>query len=297
MLATAVLAVPGFAGVAAAHSDAPGLRSTALQVDADGFVYVVNPDSDSVTKLSPLSSGVQTVQWEAPVGDYPRTLALNQTAVFTADEGGDTVSKIAKADGMLIGRHALDPGCAPYGLTVNQDGNRVYVACQGTAELIVLDQDLTFVARVALDWPMPRAVLVSGDDTRVYVSHFLTIEPNNDAHVSEIDATTNALTGRRYLTVPVDRATCETQNSGQGVTNLVNALNMTPPGSPPEVANQLWVGAVLQVNLTKGLFRRHAGFRGLPEMGLFDLPCPNDPTVSPAWRASRIDPAITLRME
>ena len=41
---------------APAHSQAPALRSSPLQVDpADGFVYVVNPDSDTVTRLTPLS--------------------------------------------------------------------------------------------------------------------------------------------------------------------------------------------------------------------------------------------------
>lgn len=106
------------------------------------------------------------------------------------------------------------------------------MACQGTQDLVVLDAALGEIARIALDWPMPRTVLVSGDDTRVYVSHFVTAEPSNDAHVSEIDATANALTSRRYLSIPPDRRTCETQNSGQGVTNLVGALGLTPPGSP-----------------------------------------------------------------
>lgn len=277
---TAVVALALSVAPLGAHSDAPALRSAPLQVDPDGFVFVVNPDSDSVTRLTPLSNGVQTVQWEAPVGDYPRTLTLIGGSVYTADQGGDTISRLDKGSGTLTGTYDLPPGCAPYGVSGNQDQNRLYVACQGTQEVIVLQPDLVFVAAIVLDWPMPRAVLVSGDDTRVYVSHFLTVEPNHDARVSEIDATTNALTARRALRVPADRATCETQNSGQGVTNLVTTLNMTPPGSPAEVANQLWVGGVLQANLTKGLFRRHDGFRGRPELALFDLPCPNDPAVS-----------------
>jgi len=270
----------GMAGVGDAHSDAPAIRSTALTVDADGFVFVVNPDSDSVTRLTPLSAGTQTVQWEQPVGDYPRTLTLAGTSIYVANERSDSVSRLAKADGTLSGTAPLGAGCAPYGVAANQDATRVYVSCQGTQEIVVLDPSLVEVARVRLDWPMPRAVLVHGNDTRVYVSHFLTIEPNNDAHVSEIDATTNSLTERRYLTIPADRATCENQNLGQGVTNVVTALNLTPPNSPGEVLNQLWVGGILQNNLTKGLFRRHEGFRGMPEVGLFDLPCPNDPAVS-----------------
>ena len=45
-----------------------------MQVDADGAVYVVNPDSDSVTRLAPPADGVQAKAWEEAAGDYPRTL-------------------------------------------------------------------------------------------------------------------------------------------------------------------------------------------------------------------------------
>ena len=112
-------------GSAFAHANAPALRSSALQVDSDGFVFVVNPDSDSVTRLTPLSSGAQTKQWEAPVGDYPRTLALVGSFVYTANQGDDTVSRLAKADGTLAGTYALPAGCSPYGITGNQKLDRL----------------------------------------------------------------------------------------------------------------------------------------------------------------------------
>src|SRR6185503_13156618 len=98
----------------------------------------------------------------------------------------------------------------------NQSGDRVYVSCQGTQELLVLDAALTLLTRVHLDWPAPRALAVSGDGGRIFVSHFLTVEPNDDAHVSEVLTATNDLSPRRFLSVPPDRTTCETQNSGQG---------------------------------------------------------------------------------
>jgi DNA-binding beta-propeller fold protein YncE len=268
------------ANVALAHTDAPAVKSSPIQTDASGFVYVVNPDADTVTKLTPLSGGIQDVLWEMPVGDHPRTLTLAGGSLYTADQGSDSVTRLATGDGASMGSVDLGFGCAPFGVAANQDATRVYVSCQGTQELVVLDAGLGVVARVALDWPVPRAVLVSGDDTRVWVSHFLTVEPSHDGHVSEIDAVQNTLTARGTLTLPLDRSTCETQNSGQGVTNLINSLALPPPGSPPAIANQLWVGGILQNNLTKGLFRRHTGFRGMPQVGLFDLPCPNDPGVA-----------------
>jgi DNA-binding beta-propeller fold protein YncE len=271
------------------HLAGQPLRSGPIHVDADGSVFVVNPDSDTVTHLSALSGGVQTVLWEAPVGDYPRTLTLWGDHVLTANQDDDTVTRLAKSDGGRVQDVSLGFGCAPYGISGNHAGDRLYVSCQGTQELVVLGADLGVVARIALDWPQPRALAVSADDTRVYASHFLTVEPNDDAHVSEIDAAANALTARRALAVPADRQTCETQNSGQGVTNLVNTIALTPPDSP--AGSQLWVGGTLQNNLTKGLFRRWAGFRDAdgkldPRLGLFDLPCPDeDASVSCRFRS------------
>ena len=266
--------------VAAPTRARPGgapLRSSPIQVDDEGFVFVVNPDSNSVTRLSPLSGGTLGTLWEGLAGEYPRTLTLAGDSVYTANQNDDSVSRLARADGSRRQPDAaLGFGCAPYGISANRDGDRLYVSCQGTQELVVLGTDLTLVARIRLDWPAPRAVAVSGDGTRVFVSHFLTVEPNDDAHVSEIDATADQLTARRYLTIPADRSTCETQSSGQGVTNLVGALALTPSGSAPEVADQLWVGGTLQNNLTKGLFERFAGFKGQPGAALFDLPCPAD---------------------
>ena len=277
MLAVA-LALPAIVHAQWPHLAGQPLRTSAILTDADGFVYVVNPDSDSVTKLTGVAGGSQTVVWEATVGDYPRTLTLWGTSIFTANQGDDTISRIATDTGAPQGNAtSLGFGCAPYGISSNHSGDRLYVACQGSQELVVLDGSLAEVARIELDWPMPRAIAVSSDDKRVYVSHFLTVEPNDDAHVSEIDADANALTARRYLTVPADRTTCETQNSGQGVTNNVNAIALTPPESPLGVKNQLWIGGTLQNNLTKGIFRRHAWTSDeKAKLGLFDIDCPDD---------------------
>lgn len=281
LLAAVLLPAPAFAQWP--HLAGQPLRSAPIHVDADGSVFVVNPDADSVTHLSPLAGGAQTVLWEAPVGDYPRTLTLWGDAVLTANQDGDTVTKLAKSNGGRLQDVSLGFGCAPFGIAGNHAGDRLYVACQGTQEVVVLGADLGLVARIRLDWQAPRALAITPDDARVYVSHFLTVEPANDAHVSEIDAAANALTARRALVVPGDRETCETQNSGQGVTNLVNTIALTPPDSP--AGSQLWVGGTLQNNLTKGLFKRFAGFRDAagvldPKLALFDLPCPDDPNVS-----------------
>ena len=64
--------------VAAPARARPGgapLRSSPIQVDDEGFVFVVNPDSNSVTRLSPLSGGTLGTLWEGLAGEYPRERA------------------------------------------------------------------------------------------------------------------------------------------------------------------------------------------------------------------------------
>ena len=272
LLAAGVLAL---ASGRAGSSPLP-IRSAAIQVDAGGDVYVVNPDSDTAARLSPVAAGTQTLRWESAVGAHPRTLTVVDGTVYTANQDGDSVSALAASGGARA--HADVPlgfGCAPFAIAPSPAGDRLYVTCQGTRELVVLGRgDLETIGRVGLDWPAPRGLAVSADGSRVYIAHFLTVEPSNDAHVSEVDTTVLALTSRRVLTVPPDRRTCETRSSGQGTTTGVSVVALTPAGSP--VANQLWVGGTLENNLAKGLFERYAGFRDRPERALFDLPCPAD---------------------
>jgi DNA-binding beta-propeller fold protein YncE len=118
------------------------------------------------------------------------------------------------------------------------------------------------LATVPLDWSDARGMALSADRSRLYVLHFLTRSPNNDAHVTEIDTSVSPPEIVRVLAIPPDTTTCETINSGKGVFNVLSAIHLTPPGSPAATANQLWVGGVLQNNLTKGLFRNDERFGG-----------------------------------
>src|SRR4030095_2877898 len=72
-------------------------RSSPLGVAADGHVFVVNPDSNTVARLEFDANHAGTLTHEAPVGRYPRTLALAGPYVFTADQNADTVSRLDQA--------------------------------------------------------------------------------------------------------------------------------------------------------------------------------------------------------
>jgi lactonase family protein with 7-bladed beta-propeller len=272
----------------AVASFAAPTRSSTIQVSPSGVVFVVNPDSDTVARLEFDAMHTGTLTHEQPVGDYPRTLALaGEQFVFTADQRSDTVSRRAQADLGGLQQASLGDGCAPYGVATTPDGGLVLVSCEGTNELVILQPDLGVVARVKLPWSKARAIAVSSDGARAYVTHFLTEEPNDDAHVSVVDLANHSVPS--VLAVPADVTTCETQNSGQGVLNLVSAIALVPDGAPAEVANQVWVGGTQENNMSKGLFKRSPSFAGQPGAAMFPFtftPFPEGGGTRNVYRAS-----------
>ena len=249
LLAVALPAAAGALGAGGPIATAP-----------DGAVWVVNPDSDTVAKIDPLTN---TLAGEFAVGDYPRTLVVGATHVYVASQQADVVTRLG-LDGAPAGSADLGAGCAPYGVALSAAEDRVFVTCQSTSELRVLDAALVPLATVPLDWPEARAV-TAGSDDKVYVTHFITKEPNHDGHVSEIDPAAGTVT--RVFAIPPDFATCETLGSGQGVANLLSALAVLPgTGGAPD---QLWVGGTLHNVLRKGLFSRSRFFEDAPDAALF----------------------------
>jgi hypothetical protein len=103
---------------------------------------------------------------------------------------------------------------------------------------------------VKLAYPKARAIAVSSDGSKAYVTHFLTEEPGTDGHVSVVDLANKSVAS--VFTVAADLDTCETQNSGQGVLNLLSAIALMPDGAPADVAGQLWVGGTQENNVSKG---------------------------------------------
>ncbi len=226
---------------------------------AGDAVWVVNPDSGTVARIDPVTNARVD---EVAVGNRPRTVAVTASGVYVTNQNDDTVQRLGDAP------VALPFGCAPYGIVANAAGDELYVSCQGSSALAVLGPDLAVRKTIPLAWPEARGLAV-GPDGKVYVSHFITKEPSEDGHVSEVDPAAGTVS--RVLTIAADFATCETLGSGQGIANLIDAMAVAPPGAPAAVAGQLWVGGTLHNALRKGLFQRSKHFVGQPGVALFPL--------------------------
>src|SRR5207247_9705797 len=165
------------AALAAAPAAALPTRSSPLAVAPDGHVFVVNPDSSSVARLD-FGAPSGRLTHERTVGQYPRTLALDATHVFTAGQKDDTLWRLDQADlGSVRGPVDLGFGCAPYGVAVTPAGDRVLVTCQGTSDLVILDTELASRVRIRLPWPNACAIAVASNG----VTHSLTEEPGHHA--------------------------------------------------------------------------------------------------------------------
>jgi DNA-binding beta-propeller fold protein YncE len=258
----------GACALLASVAGAAPTRTSPLVIAPNGVVFVVNPDSNTVARLD-FSGIAGALTQEAAVGTYPRTVTVAGTWVYTADETSDGITRCDQADLGNCTPKSLGVGCGPYGVVATPAGDRIVVSCQGTSEVVVLSTDMTEQARVKLAWPKARAIAVSSDGSKAYVTHFLTEEPGTDGHVSVVDLGNKSVAN--VFTVAADFDTCETQNSGQGVLNLLSAIALMPDGAPADVAGQLWVGGTQENNVSKGLFKREARFKDAPGSAMFPL--------------------------
>jgi DNA-binding beta-propeller fold protein YncE len=282
-----VLSIGTFLTLAAGPAASQPTRSSPLGVAPDGHVFVVNPDSNTVARLEFDAMHNGTLTHEQAVGKYPRTLALAGGFVFTADQNTDTVSRVSQADLSGLIQASLGFGCNPYGVAPVPGGG-IVVSCQGTSEAVVLDLALNVIARIELPWGAARAIAVSSNGATAYITHYITAEPSLDAHVSVVDLGQKSVA--KVLDIPPDETTCETQNSGQGVFNLISAVALMPDGAPAEVANQLWVGGEQENAISKGLFKRETSFATDPGSSMFPWvqykPFPDAGTIRNVYKSS-----------
>lgn len=235
-------------------------QSSPIGVSPDGAnIWVVNPDSNTVGRID---ASTNTLTDEVAVGDNPRTLALRgQRHVFVTNQASDSLSRIEVSTGEV---RTLDfpYASAPYGVAVSPKGDFVVVTLERTQQVALVDPDSLEVRTTIAVEQTPRGIAISADGQRAYLSHFITFEPSDHAAVSEIDLETATVS--RVIELPPDFVTCETDASGQGVTNLCSTIILPPDDAPAELANTVWVGCQRSNNVRKGLLLRSTMMGGHP---------------------------------
>ena len=157
-----------------AGSDAlsnPKRSSSAIAITADGStLFVVNPDSNSLTLVDTLTSEPIA---EIGVGVDPRTVAIDErkSRAYIANRGSDSVSIVDLAEPSVIG--TIEVGVRPYGIVVSPGGERLFIAEQGVDRLCIIDtESLETLALISIP-DRPSGLALSDDGHTLYVTHLL----------------------------------------------------------------------------------------------------------------------------
>ena len=171
----------------------------------DRFVWVVNPENDSVSVLE-VGGDVNTKIAEITVGDEPRCVAItpNDRKVFVTNMASGTVSVIDARRRSVI--DTIEVGSEPFGCAVTPDGKKLYVANFSSDDVSVIDTHSDKVKETIEDvGPKPRGLAITTDPrgregSKVYVTHFLAqlrengiegLDDGKEGRVTVIDAHKN----------------------------------------------------------------------------------------------------------
>jgi YVTN family beta-propeller protein len=186
-------------------SDGRASWSSPVAVDPSGqAIWVVNPDSGSVTRMETQSFATL----EIPVGVQPWSLALSPDGrrVYVIDQATGELIELDGQSAQVKRRLAVGP--EPAGIALTPSGQRAYISLMTAGQVVVVDLErLAVISKVDVKaWPFAIAVSDNGDsqdtDERVYITHLLSsprpgsVEAADDsrqAFVSVLSAATNTL--------------------------------------------------------------------------------------------------------
>lgn len=222
---------------------APGkpAKSSPIAFSPDeAWLWMANPDSDTVTLFSLTGSNAVKAA-EVPIGKHPRTVAtsLDGALLFVSCQEANQLWIINTAAHTFNRR--ITVGHQPYGVAVAPGSGVVLVSNQGDNTLAIIDSALE-VAKIVPVGRSPRAIAITSDGARAYVSHFIT--RGSQGQITEIDLGTRTVS----RTISLDQNPGpDTPSSGAGIPNVLSALAVEPSG------RQVWVGG-LKSNSRRGLF-------------------------------------------
>jgi len=203
--AVALVLVVGFSGsIGRASPDIRLLASSAGPTNSspialtsdDKFIWVVNPDNNTVSVLE-VGGDLNVKRKEIKVGKEPRCVAItpdNKTVYVTNMESGtvsviNAVTRLKKKD--------IKVGAEPFGCAVTPDGLKLYVANYSNDSVSVID---TFTNRVIKTiqnvGPKPRGIAITANGSQVYVTQFLAQLRNDARPVSEKEGRDDGKEGR-----------------------------------------------------------------------------------------------------
>jgi YVTN family beta-propeller protein len=164
-----------------------GTEPNSVAVSPDGrWVYVTNNKSNNV---SVIDAAKWTTVATVPVGDFPDGLAVDRAGrVYVANAGDETLS-VLEPGGVPALDKPLRTGSKAYGIAVNPDGSRVYLADYDRDAVSVFEPDTRKIIALVAVGDKPVGIELSHDGKNLYVAN------SGSDTVSTIDTATNTVEG------------------------------------------------------------------------------------------------------
>lgn len=166
---------------------------------AGTIVYVTDR---STNKVSEINTADNTVGTPVSVGTDPVGVAVNPagTRVYVTNHGSDSVSVIDTTTDpdTIAATIPLEAGCGPEGVAVNVTSTnvlRVYVACNNTNKVWVINPTTNAVIAGITVGTFPRGVAARPNGDKVYVTNY------DDATVSVIKTSNNTVSATLSVVV------------------------------------------------------------------------------------------------
>lgn len=195
-------------------------------------VWIVNPDIDTVTRIDAVT---RVRDFEIATGLRPSSVSIRPggSEVWVACKDSSQIRILNPSTGAAIATITLGRGYAPAGLAFAPNGSAAFAACEGFEGLLKIDP-VTRTVTSGLDLGAPaRAVAISGDSTRVFVTRFLS--PDTQGQMWEVVPGTMALAAitttrpANPFTLGID-TTADSENGGRGLPNYLLDAAISPDG-------------------------------------------------------------------
>jgi len=160
----------------------------------DRFVWVVNPDNNSVSALE-VGNDVNRKISEIPVGEEPQCLAVtgDNRKVYVTNRRSGTVSVIDAESLQVI--KTIKVGTEPFGCALTPDGRRLYVANFSSDDVSVINTHGDVVIKTIDDvGPRPAAVAIT--ENKVYVTLLLARLRQDNRSIAEKEGRDDGKEGR-----------------------------------------------------------------------------------------------------